>query len=153
MRLPTLGDDSKVDLERFQEMVERCPRDRFTSTTKLLIFMVKEQADVRRFFQEQPNLSTASWAVRFAASLENVLVVLSGMSNMEQVEDNTSCMKDFQPLSDVEQDAVKQVVAAIRSKITVDCTACDGCGKCETVCPQKLPIRELLKEVKGAFEL
>lgn len=129
MRLPTLGDDSKVDLERFQEMVERCPRDRFTSTTKLLIFMVKEQADVRRFFQEQPNLSTASWAVRFAASLENVLVVLSGMSNMEQV------------------------VAAIRSKITVDCTACDGCGKCEAVCPQKLPIRELLKEVKGAFEL
>ena len=80
-------------------------------------------------------------------------MVLSGMSNMEQVEDNTSYMKDFQPLSDVEQDAVKQVVAAIRSKITVDCTACDGCGKCETVCPQKLPIRELLKEVKGAFEL
>ena len=84
MRLPTLGDDSKVDLERFQEMVDRfleqgftyfdtsyvyhggmsecalktalvdrCPRDRFTITTKLPIFMVKEQADVRRFFREQ----------------------------------------------------------------------------------------------------
>jgi len=359
MRLPTLGDDSKVDLERFQEMVDRFleqgftyfdtsyvyhggmsesalkealvdrhPRDHFTITTKLPIFMVKEKADVRRFFQEQltrlgtdyvdyywlhavnaatyetaeqtdafgelaalkaegltrhiglsfhdsaevldriltehpemeyvqlqlnyfdwesnsvqarkcyetavrhgkqvvvmepvkggslaklpeelgqiyrkeqPNLSTASWGIRFAASLPHVLVVLSGMSNMKQVEDNTSYMKDFRPLSDVEQDAVKQVTAALRSKITVDCTACgacleecpqhipmpayfdmynehcqmnkytngmvyyanfpagtgkasacDGCGKCEAVCPQKLPIRELLKEVKGAFEM
>jgi len=64
-------------------------------------------------------------------------VVLSGMSNMEQVEDNTSYMKDFQPLSDVEQDAVKQVAAALRSKITVDCTAC---GACLEQCPQHIPM-------------
>ena len=57
--------------------------------------------------KEQPNLSIASWGIRFAASLPHVLVVLSGMSNMEQVEDNASYMKDFQPLSGAEQDAVK----------------------------------------------
>lgn len=88
--------------------------------------------------KEQPNLSTASWGIRFAASLPHVLVVLSGMSNMKQVEDNTSYMKDFRPLSGAEQDTVKQVTAALRSKITVDCTAC---GACLEQCPQHTPLQ------------
>lgn len=57
-----------------------------------------------------PDKSLASWAIRFAASQENVLVVLSGMSNMEQLKDNIACMENFQPLSAAELDLLQQVV-------------------------------------------
>ncbi len=53
--------------------------------------------------------SPASYAIRFAAGFEGIMMVLSGMSNMEQMQDNISYMKDFQPLSDKELDAIKQV--------------------------------------------
>lgn len=57
---------------------------------------------------EHPDWSVASWAVRFAAGLDGVLAVLSGMSNLEQVQDNVSYMKAFQPLSARETEIVKQ---------------------------------------------
>ena len=148
--------------------------------------------------------SNASYALRFAASFPNMAMVLSGMSNMEQMEDNLSAMRDFEPLSDVEMDAVKRVCDIFRSLNLVPCTgcrycvdesqcprgiripdmfsslnaheafhnwntgyyynnvitgeghgkasACIRCGKCEKVCPQHLPIRELLKKVAITFE-
>ena len=148
--------------------------------------------------------SNASYALRFAASFPNMAMVLSGMSNMEQMEDNLSAMRDFEPLSDAEMDAVKRVCDIFRSLNLVPCTgcrycveesqcpkgiripdmfsslnaheafhnwntgyyynnvitgeghgkasACIRCGKCEKVCPQHLPIRELLKKVAATFE-
>ena len=148
--------------------------------------------------------SNASYALRFAASFPNMAMVLSGMSNMEQMEDNLSAMRDFEPLSDTEMDAVKRVCDIFRSLNLVPCTgcrycvdesqcprgiripdmfsslnaheafhnwntgyyynnvitgeghgkasACIRCGKCEKVCPQHLPIRELLKKVAITFE-
>ena len=148
--------------------------------------------------------SNASYALRFAASFPNMAMVLSGMSNMEQMEDNLSAMRDFEPLSDAEMDAVKRVCDIFRSLNLVPCTgcrycvdesqcprgiripdmfsslnaheafhnwntgyyynnvitgeghgkasACIRCGKCEKVCPQHLPIRELLKKVAITFE-
>lgn len=156
--------------------------------------------DAQKIFKSyNPNASMASWAIRYAASLET-LVVLSGMSNMEQLQDNMSYMKDFVPLNEEERACVEKATELIKSTIEIPCTACryctDGCLKkidipryfnlaneakrygvnnfkwhyneakkngaapsdciscraCETHCPQKLPIVELLKKVTKTFE-
>ena len=77
--------------------------------------------------------STASYAMRFAAGHEGVFMVLSGMSNSEQMNDNISYMQDFQPLSEEELNAVKNVCSILKSKNLIPCTACryctDGCPK------------------------
>ncbi len=144
--------------------------------------------------------SVASYAIRYAASFDNIFMVLSGMSNMEQVLDNISTMKHFVPLNEKEFEACYKVTDILRSRDTVPCTACRyctdecpasidiptlfdilnserresspankeaygkatentgkasgclGCGLCEHSCPQHLKIRELLTEVKKAFE-
>ena len=150
-----------------------------------------------------PDWSVPSWAIRFAAGLENVEMVLSGMSNMEQLVDNTSYMSDIVPLGDEENALVKQAVAVINENIAIPCTGCAycvegcpqkiniprafslyntdlqecekdwtpqaeyyenmvqssgkasdciGCGHCEHMCPQHLPIMELLQKVAQRFE-
>ena len=81
--------------------------------------------------QADPKASCASWAIRFAASLDNVCMVLSGMSTPEQMEDNLSYMEDFKPLTGEEIKLLEKVVEVIHSKATIACTACrycvDGC--------------------------
>ena len=142
-----------------------------------------------------PDGSPASYAIRYAAGFEDIVMVLSGMSNMEQMEDNLSYMADFQPLSEQEQEAIDKVRTLYQAQHKIPCTACrycvDGCpagipipeifalrnqvlggeevaegaygqftatgahcvecGQCESVCPQTLHIRDLLKEVDKSF--
>ena len=78
-----------------------------------------------------PKASLASWAIRFAASLDNVCMVLSGMSTPEQMEDNLSYMEELKPLTGEEIKLLEKVVEVIHSKATIACTACrycvDGC--------------------------
>lgn len=81
--------------------------------------------------------SYASYAVRFAASFEGVETVLSGMSNLSQVEDNISYMKDFVPLSRAEFEAVGKVVEAFKKQHRIGCTAC---GYCLPGCPKQINI-------------
>ena len=64
------------------------------------------EATLEKMKANSETLSPASYAIRFAAGLEGVLAVLSGMSTMAQVEDNTSYMKDFHPLTEVEKDII-----------------------------------------------
>ncbi len=79
----------------------------------------------------EPDMSPASWAIRYIASLENVMVVLSGMSTLEQMEDNTSYMKDFSGMTEEEQDTIKKAQKALADIPQIACTACkycvDGC--------------------------
>jgi len=84
-----------------------------------------------------PDMSMASWAVRFAASPENVMVVLSGMSTYEQTADNTSYMQDFEPLNEEEQDAIADVTKIFQASVAVPCTAC---RYCVAGCPRHIPI-------------
>ena len=153
----------------------------------------------------EPEMSIASWAIRFAASLDNVMLVLSGMTTPAQAEDNLSFMEDFKPLTAEEMALTQRVAGIINAQIAVPCTgcsyctegcpmqipipkyfslynedmredlkqkgwtinytnyekladqfapasACVGCGQCEGVCPQHLPIIEKLKDVSGHFK-
>ena len=129
----------------------------------------------------------ASYAIRFAADPENMVMVLSGMSTQEQMEDNLRYMENYQHLTQEDKDIIDRVRTIYQGQHRIPCTACrycvDGCpagipipdlfaafnefrqekrtdtdgfskaaecvecGQCEDICPQKLSIRELLKEV------
>ena len=145
--------------------------------------------------------SPASYAIRFAAGFPGMMMVLSGMSDLEQMKDNLSYMRDFKPLNETELAAVKKVQEIFHKMNMIPCTACrycvEGCpkqisipdlfaimnikqlhhdwnadyyyeevhtapgrrasdclkcGKCEKICPQHLPIRQLLENVANEFE-
>lgn len=84
-----------------------------------------------------PNASNASWAIRFAADLKNVITVLSGMSNLEQMKDNLSYMKNFTALSDTEKETLKKAQEALNRIPLIPCTTCNYCAK---VCPKNIGI-------------
>lgn len=168
--------------------------------------LAKVPAEAEKLLKEaQPEMSVPSWAIRFAASLDNVMMVLSGMSNLEQMQDNTGFMEDFVPLTEEEKQIAFKAGEIINSQIAVPCTACSyctegcpenipipklfslynedmreditekgwtinftnyeklakdfgkasdcvECGQCEGVCPQHLPIPELMKKVAAYYE-
>ena len=89
------------------------------------------------FKNYDPAPSIPSWAIRFAASLENVMVVLSGMSNASQMDDNLSFMEDFVPLTEEECGLCFKVAEAVNSQIAIPCT---GCSYCTEGCPQQIAI-------------
>lgn len=93
--------------------------------------------------------SFASYAIRFAASLDNVLLVLSGMSDEKQLADNTSYMREFKPLTDSEQTAVANVVGELKKLPTIACTKCRYCVE---GCPKKIAIPELFDDYNMAVQ-
>ena len=85
----------------------------------------------------EPDASCASWGIRFAADLEGVLVVLSGMSSVAQIEDNIGYMKDFEGLTDAQRETVAQARAALAAIPLIPCTKCNYCAK---VCPMEIGV-------------
>ena len=163
--------------------------------------LVNLPENAQNIFDSLANGSAASYAIRFAAGFEGIVMVLSGMGSMEMMLDNCSYMNDFKPLNKTEKQAIAQVLQVLRGYDLIDCTGCsyctDGCpkniaipnlfacfnankmwggsngqyyyqhvhtsdgrkasdcvacGQCEEICPQQLPIRQLLKEVAAKFE-
>jgi len=102
-----------------------------------------------------PDASPASWAIRFAASLEHVVMVLSGMSNEEQMADNLSYMKEFVPLNKEELEILEKAADLIRNDIAIPCT---GCAYCVDDCPMQVAIPDYfevynnLKRFQGTSE-
>ena len=85
----------------------------------------------------EPEASTASWAIRFAANLEGVITVLSGMSNIAQMEDNLSFMKNFNGLTESEKETLDKAREAMSKIPLIPCTTCNYCAK---VCPMEIGI-------------
>ena len=167
--------------------------------------LAKVPPQVEKLFKDHaPDMSPASWAIRFAASLPGVMMVLSGMSSLGQMRDNLGYMQDFKPLTQEEKALCFQAADIINGNIAIPCTGCSyctegcpmhiaipqyfslynedmredlrqkgwtinfsnydmltgkfgkasdciGCGQCEGVCPQHLPIIDNLKKVAAHY--
>lgn len=108
--------------------------------------LVNLPADAQAIFDALGGGSNASYAIRFAAGFEGVMMVLSGMSSLEQMQDNLSFMESFQPLSARERAAVETVGKIFREKVIVPCT---GCRYCTEVCPNGVAIPDLFARLNA----
>lgn len=82
------------------------------------------------FLELEPQRSIASWAIRWVESLPQVAVVLSGMSDLQQLEDNVATMTHFEPMNEQELEAIDRVVEEIRKVNEIPCTGCRYCMDC-----------------------
>ena len=95
-------------------------------------------AEAEKLFKDyDPNMSVASWALRFAASLDNVMIVLSGMSDIGQVQDNVGIMEHFKPLTEEEKALCFKAADIVNAQTAVPCT---GCSYCTEGCPKNIAI-------------
>lgn len=95
--------------------------------------------EVKRILADSahPDRSPAEWALRFCASLEGVMMVLSGMSDLAQLDENTGFMSDPEPLTDKERQMLFRCADVINRTLAVSCT---GCAYCTEYCPKNIPI-------------
>lgn len=102
--------------------------------------LVNLPENAKKILEDLHSGSPASFAIRFAAGFEGIEMVLSGMSNLEQMEDNLSYMQNFQPLSKEEMEAVSKVQKIFREMNLIPCTAC---RYCTDGCPKQISIPDL----------
>lgn len=95
------------------------------------------ESAIALFKEHNEQASPVSYALRFVASLDNVMMVLSGMSTMEQVRENIQVMSEDAPLTGQELELLKKVTEVVNQNIAVPCT---GCAYCTEVCPKKIAI-------------
>ena len=98
--------------------------------------------DAEKLNALRPGVGTPEWAFRFLQGIEGVTMVLSGMSNMEQLAQNIRTFGEEKPLNPKEFDTIMEIAAAMIAKNTVPCT---GCSYCVEHCPMSIPIPEVIK--------
>ena len=98
-------------------------------------------SNIQKIFKDaNPNASLASWAIRYVASMDGIITVLSGMSKLEQMDDNLSYMKAFKPLTEDEQKVIQMVQNELVKDHSIKCTACHYCTD---GCPMRIAIPEI----------
>ena len=135
-------DDPKVQSRRLYETARRHNKPFIIMEPVKGGLLAGDGSEAEKLLKKaDPKASTASWAVRFAASLDGLFIMLSGMNTMEQLEDNITTIKNLTPLSGSELKTVREAVDIINSKPSIPCTACKYCV---ANCPQKLNIPFLI---------
>lgn len=104
--------------------------------------------EAQAVFDELKGGSNASYAIRFAAGFPNMCMVLSGMSNTEQMEDNISFMRDFKPLEERELEAIEKVRSVLDSLTVIPCTGCSYCIE-QNKCPRDIPIPDMFELINN----
>ena len=111
--------------------------------------LVELPDEAQKIYDDLHGGSNASYAIRFAAGFENMMMVLSGMSTIGQLEENVSYMSDFKPLSEKERAAVEQVQKIFSSQGLIPCTAC---RYCVDGCPMRISIPDLFSVMNGGAD-
>ena len=112
--------------------------------------LLEMQGEARELMSTLKGGSPASYAMRFAASFDNVFMVLSGMGNMDMVKENVSYMKDFVPLTEEEKATLLKIGELIRNGKTIPCTACNYCTD---GCPAKINIPKVFRAMNKRLRL
>ena len=135
-------EDASVESRKVYEVCEKYNKPVLVMEPVKGGSLVNLPKDADQILRELNGGSNASYAVRFAGSFPNIAVVLSGMSDMLQMQDNISAMKDFKPLSDTEMNAVKKVCEIFKRLNLIPCTSCRYCIE-ESECPKGIRIPDL----------
>ncbi len=135
-------EDASVEARKVYEVCEKYNKPVLVMEPVKGGSLVNLPEDADKILRDLNGGSNASYAIRFAASFPNIAVVLSGMSDMEQMNDNLSYMADFQPLSEVELEAVTKVCNIFRNLNLVPCTSCKYCIE-ENECPKGIRIPDM----------
>lgn len=108
--------------------------------------LTRADEDISDIFKNvHPDWSLARWGLSFAAGLEGVDIVLSGMNSLEMMKENMASLDGFEKLNEEELNAVRKVSKALKERVTIPCTAC---GYCKEACPKHIPISEYLNLIQ-----
>ena len=135
-------EDASVEARKVYEVCEKHDKPVLVMEPIKGGSLVNLPEDADRILRELNGGSNASYAVRFAASFPKIAVVLSGMSDVAQMKDNISAMKDFVPLSEAEHEAVRKVCDIFKGLNLIPCTSCRYCIE-ENECPKGIRIPDL----------
>lgn len=141
-------DDASVEARKVYEVCEKHNKPVIVMEPVKGGSLVNLPDDADKILRELNGGSNASYAIRFAASFPNMAMVLSGMSNMEQMQDNINAMKDFKPLDDKEMEAVHKVCDIFKSLNLIPCTSCRYCIE-ENECPMGIRIPDMFSSLNA----
>ncbi len=139
-------DDPTVESRKCYEVCRKHRKPVFVMEPVKGGSLVNLPNNAKKILEDLKGGSVASYAIRFAASFEGVAMVLSGMGNMQMLNDNMSYMKDFKPLDEKESAAIESVRKIFKEQNLIPCTEC---RYCTSECPANIPIPNILACLNG----